>query len=155
TRDAGQATRPDQVVGVQVDRAAPPGRRGAAMRHARLVGNERGVTLALMAVVMFLALGMGALAIDYGMVKSAKAEAQRAMDAAALAGGSALIISDPAVDKTAVARARAKEFAAKHTVRGVLIDTTTGTGEVTVDVDLVNFTVKASWARSGMGLWFA
>jgi len=125
------------------------------MRHARLVRNERGVTLALMAIVMFLTLGMAALAIDYGMVKSAKAEAQRAMDSAALAGGSALLISDPAINKVDSATRRAKAFAAKHGVRGVVIDTTTGSGEVTVDVDLVNFNVKASWQRAGMGLWFA
>jgi Flp pilus assembly protein TadG len=118
----------------------------------RLVRNERGVTLALMAITMFLTLGMAALAIDYGMVKSAKAEAQRAMDAAALAGGSALLIADPAINKTRVAHDRAMEYAAKHGVRGTTIDTAT---EVTVDVDLPNFNVKASWARSGMGLWFA
>jgi Flp pilus assembly protein TadG len=122
------------------------------MRYPRLLRNERGVTLALMAVTIFLALGMAAIAIDYGMVKSAKAEAQRAMDSAALAGASALLISDPTVDKVDSATHRAKQFAAKHSVRNVPIDTAT---EVTVNVDLVNFTVKASWARSGMGLWFA
>ncbi len=65
---------------------------------------ERGVTLVLMALMLFLVMGMSALAVDYGMIKAAKAEAQRAMDSAALAGASAFIISDPMVDKSAVAR---------------------------------------------------
>jgi hypothetical protein len=105
-----------------------------------------------MAIIMFMTLGMAALAIDYGMVKSTKAEAQRAMDAAALAGGSALLISDPAVDKAKVAHDRAMEYARKHMVHGVMIDTAS---EVTVEPDLPNFNVKASWHRAGMGLWFA
>src|SRR5205809_7399093 len=94
--------------------------------------SERGVTLLIMAITIFLTLGMAALAIDYGMIKTAKAEAQRAMDAAALAGASAFQVSDPAVDKNALAIARAKEFAAKHTVRGVAIATNTVGGEAQV-----------------------
>src|SRR2546425_935116 len=42
--------------------------------------DERGVTLVLMVLVMALILGMAALTIDYGMVKSEKAEAQRTVD---------------------------------------------------------------------------
>ena len=61
-------------------RASTTGRRG-----------ERGVTLVLMAVMLFLALGMSAMVIDYGMIKAAEAEAQRAMDAAALAGASSFL----------------------------------------------------------------
>jgi Flp pilus assembly protein TadG len=127
------------------------------MKHARLVWNERGVTLALMAVSMFLTLGMAAIAIDYGMIKSAKAEAQRAMDSAALAGASAFLINDPTINKTTVAQDRAKEFARQHSVRSVLVDTTgaCGTAEVCVTVDLANEKVKADFARANIGLWFA
>ena len=124
------------------------------MRGLMVVRNERGVTLALMAVVVFLTLGMAALAIDYGMLKSAKAEAQRAMDAAALAGASALLIADPAVNKTDSAKSLALHFAAKHTVRNVGIDSTTETTRDSVTVDLVNNTVKVDWGRTGIGLWF-
>ena len=86
------------------------GSRKSALRE------ERGVTLVLMALMLFLALGMSALAIDYGMIKAAKAEAQRAMDAAALAGASAFLIPDPATDFSGIAEARAREFAKKHDV---------------------------------------
>src|SRR5882724_7242529 len=94
--------------------------------------NERGVTLVLMALMLFLALGMSALAIDYGMIKAAKAEAQRAMDAAALAGASAFLISDPAVDLVAEAELRARNFAKKHSVHRIPVTDP----EVAVAVDL-------------------
>ena len=70
--------------------------------------DERGVTLVLMALMVFLALGMSALVIDYGMIKATKAEAQRAMDAAALAGASAFLIADPDADFVGIAEARAR-----------------------------------------------
>jgi hypothetical protein len=94
---------------------------------------------------------MAAIAIDYGMIKSAKAEAQRAMDSAALAGASAYLISDPALSKPDSIQARAHRLANSHTVRNVAITN----AEVTVIADLANERVTASWARAGMGLWFA
>jgi Flp pilus assembly protein TadG len=118
-------------------------------RSARL--GERGVTLVVMALMLSLALGMSALAIDYGMIKSAKAEAQRAMDAAALAGASAFLITDPDADIVGIARQRAKEYAAKHTVHRVVVDTAT----VTVNVDPAADTVGASYNTPPIGLWFA
>ncbi len=127
------------------------------MRHASVLRSERGVTLALMAVTLFLTLAMAAIAIDYGMIKTTKAEAQRAMDAAALAGASAFLINDPTINKTTVAVDRAKEFASKHSVHSVLVDTTgaCGAAEVCVTVDLANEKVKADFARADIGLWFA
>jgi hypothetical protein len=112
---------------------------------------ERGVTLVLMALMMFLILGMSALVVDYGMIKAAKAEAQRAMDAAALAGASAFLVPDPATDYEALAIERAHEFGQKHTVRNVQITDP----EVTVTVDLAARTVKADWYRGNLPLWFA
>lgn len=128
------------------------------MQHPlKLLRSERGVTLALMAVTVFLMLGMAAIAIDYGMIKSAKAEAQRAMDAAALAGASAFLINDPLQNKTTIAVERAKEYARQHSVHAVLVDTlgACGVAEVCVTVDLANERVRADFARAGIGLWFA
>src|SRR6185437_12368443 len=82
---------------------------------------ERGVTLVMMALTLFLALSMSALAVDYGMIKAAKAEAQRAVDAAALAGASAFLIPDPTVDKEPEAISRARDYAKKHTVHSVQV----------------------------------
>jgi len=104
-----------------------------------------------MVLVMALVLGMAALTIDYGMVKSEKVEAQRAMDAAALAGASALIVSDPAFDKAQGARDRATQFAAAHTV-GL---TPVAADEIVIVPDLVKNTVAVSWRRDGIRMWFA
>jgi hypothetical protein len=113
--------------------------------------NERGVTLVIMALMLFLALGMSALTVDYGMIKSAKAEAQRAVDAAALAGASAFLISDPLVDKTSIAEERAREYANKHAVHTVPITDP----EIEVDVDLPNETVTVTYSGGDIPLWFA
>jgi Flp pilus assembly protein TadG len=112
---------------------------------------ERGVTLVLMALMVFLALGMSALAIDYGMVKSIKAEAQRAMDAAALAGASVYIISDPSLDHFQAAKDTAWKYAQLHTVGKVQVLK----DEVTPVPDLANNKITVSFARSGIKTWFA
>jgi hypothetical protein len=104
-----------------------------------------------MALMVFLALGMSALAIDYGMIKAAKAEAQRAMDAAALAGASAFLILDPASDFSGIAEARAREFAKKHDVHRVMVTDP----EVTINVDIPNKEVTASYQGGDIPLWFA
>jgi Flp pilus assembly protein TadG len=118
--------------------------------------NERGVTLVLMALMMFLILGMSALAVDYGMIKAAKAEAQRAMDAAALAGASAFLVTDPAADESAIALERAKDYAVRHTVHNVVVDTALPpSGNLTVIVELGPHKVTAIYTGHGIPLWFA
>ena len=61
--------------------------------------NERGVTLALVAVTIFSIIAMAALSIDVGTLYQASAEAQRSADAAALAGAQYIstsgLMSDP------------------------------------------------------------
>jgi Flp pilus assembly protein TadG len=121
-------------------------RRGMSKRRS-----ERGVTLVLMALMLFLVLGMSALTVDYGMVKATKAEAQRAMDAAALAGASAFLIADPTTNFDSVAEARAREYAKLHDVHRVTITDP----EVTVDVDEPNKEVTASYTSGNIPLWFA
>src|SRR4051812_39522065 len=60
------------------------------MRSRRwLVGNERGSTIVLMAVILFSMLALAGLAIDLASLRDARSEAQRAADAIALAGASA------------------------------------------------------------------
>jgi Flp pilus assembly protein TadG len=113
--------------------------------------DERGVTLVLMVLVMALVLGMAALTIDYGMVKSEKAEAQRAVDASALAGASSLIVANPAYDKAQGARDTASKYALLHNVglRPIVA------AEVTIVPDLVANTVQVTWQRPGIHTWFA
>ena len=54
---------------------------------------QRGVTIALVAVSMVVIIGMAALSIDVGLLYQAKADAQRAADAAALAAARLISIS--------------------------------------------------------------
>jgi hypothetical protein len=107
------------------------------------------------AVMILMFLSMAALAIDYGMVKTAKAEAQRAMDGAALAGASVFTEPSPTFPKSDSAKGRAKEVAAQHTVHRVAVDTITAHNLMQVQVDLVAQTVKASYTVPPMSLWFA
>jgi Flp pilus assembly protein TadG len=112
---------------------------------------RRGVTLVMMALMLFLILGMSALVVDYGMIKASKAEAQRAVDAAALAGASAFTIADPETDYVGLATERAHEFAHKHSVRTLpIVD-----GEDSVTINVAARTVKVDWYRSNLPLWFA
>jgi hypothetical protein len=126
-----------------------PGR-GHSNRAAR--NNERGVTLAMMALLMFLTLGTSAMVIDYGMLKATKAEAQRAVDAAALAGAAAFKdILDPAVNKADSAEVWARNYAKKHAVHTVAITDP----EITVAVDVAAQKVTVSYTSGEIPLWFA
>ncbi len=62
-------------------------------RGNRSAGRERGATLVLVAVSLVVLLSVSALAIDLGMLYVARNEAQRAADAAALAGAYTFITS--------------------------------------------------------------
>src|SRR5271155_738360 len=69
------------------------------IRRARKNGDrdtrsrQRGVTIALVAISMVVIIGMAALSIDVGSLYQAKAEAQRAADAGALAAARLISIS--------------------------------------------------------------
>ena len=132
----------------------PPERFSTQERVLRCPRLDRtGATLVVVAVLILMFLSMAALAIDYGMVKTAKAEAQRAMDAAALAGASAFLEPAPTFNRDSGARARAKEIAVKHSVHLIVVDTSVA--HMTVTTDLVARTVTASYTVPPISLWFA
>jgi hypothetical protein len=113
---------------------------------------ERGVTLALMALMLFLTFGTAAMVIDYGMLKASKAEAQRAVDAAALAGAAAFKdILDPTVDKVDSATIWAGDYAKKHEVHRVAITDP----EIDVQVDPAEQKVTVTYTSGDIPLWFA
>jgi len=88
-----------------------------------LVGNERGSTAVLMAVMLFAMLALAGLAIDLASLRDAHGEAQRAADATALAGASAFR-DFPWTDNATRDSAgnRALIIARKNTVRSDTID---------------------------------
>lgn len=121
------------------------------MRAFAARDHERGATLVLMAIALALSLGMAALAIDYGMIKAKRAEAQRAVDASALAGASVFLISDPVFNKSQGAVDTAMKYAVLHKVGLSDVDPT----EITVTPDVPNTTVKVDFMRTGIRTWFA
>ncbi len=62
-------------------------------KKIELRSNERGLTMALVAIMMATIISMAALSIDIGTLYEAKAEAQRAADAAALTAARVISIS--------------------------------------------------------------
>ena len=77
--------------------------------------DQRGAALVLVAVSLVVLISAAALAVDVGLLTTARTEAQRTADMAAHAGASALIYSPYS---EAAARSEAIAFAARNSVRG-------------------------------------
>ena len=82
----------------------------------RMVSNERGSVLALVALLLVVFLGLAALAIDFGLLYVARGEAQRAADAAAHAGAGYLMHNPNATE--AEIKAEAVRVGERNLVRG-------------------------------------
>ena len=104
----------------------------------------------MVAISMAALLGMLALAIDLGMGFTARSEAQRIADAAALAAGSAFLDFKPG-NAVTVAEARAYDYALRNSIRGQVVDSS----EVTVQVIQAERKVRVWIDRTGLGTWFA
>ena len=96
---------------------------------ANAARGERGATLVFVAVAMGALFGFLALAIDLGMLFVARNDAQRAADAAALAGASAFLEYQGAAG-VIPANQRAMEYALRNTFQNGPIDS----NEVTIEV---------------------
>lgn len=88
---------------------------------------DGGATLVFTALSAAVLLGATALAVDLGMLISARVQSQRAADTGALAGASELAVVS---GTEALARARAQEYANKHNVLTNAVDV----GDEDVDV---------------------
>jgi hypothetical protein len=88
----------------------------------RRVRNERGASIVIVAVSLFAMLGMAALAIDMGMLLKVRSDAQRAADAAALAGAAEFLNGDPVVMREEAAES-AWTYAGRNYVGWNVIDT--------------------------------
>lgn len=114
--------------------------------------DERGVSLAVIALTMTMLLSALAFSVDLGLLYLARAEAQRAADAAALAGASAFLRYAPGSPAAVpVAKERAVRYATLNYVRnepGEVIDTT-------VQVLNPGGSVSVTLRREAVPLWFA
>jgi Flp pilus assembly protein TadG len=105
-------------------------------KQFKAAANERGATIALVAVSMVALLGFAALAVDVGHLLNTRTESQRVADAAALAGAGYLLV-DP--DDSVGAVNEAIAFAARNSVNGAAVSLQAGD----VDVDLDSMIVTA------------
>ena len=113
-------------------RRTPPHRRG---------GKRRGMTLVYVAGGIVLFLGAAALAVDMGHLYSRKAQAQRAADAAALAGAYALSTNAGKSDAIDLATAKAREYAALPT-NGKYVNGTADGTKVLVTTPYNNYSTQ-------------
>jgi len=118
-----------------------------AGRSVRLVGDERGFSLIMVAVSLVAFLGASMLAIDVGQLMTARTQAQNAADAGALAGATALNFnsytdhssSGPAVSSAIDAAQANLVISGRPSITPA--DVTFPTDPVTGDSDLVQVTV--------------
>lgn len=120
------------------------------IRFRTRLRDRQGSALVLLVVAMLGILSMMALAVDMGMLRTAHGEAQRAADAAALAGASAFMEMD--LDAAAIAAPdRARDFATRNTLRGQPF----AADEVVVDVFKDARTVRVKVRKPAVPTWFA
>jgi Flp pilus assembly protein TadG len=134
------------------------------LRH---IENERGSSLIFFAAMLMVLFGFFALAVDVGMMLTTRSEAQRAADAAALAGASAYL--DYSIDSAPTqardnAWSRAIDYAALNSVGGRALSTGATdepdgnyfrTENVTVQADLPNDIVRVWVEPGGYSTFFA
>jgi Flp pilus assembly protein TadG len=115
------------------------------------IGNEQGATIVMVAVSLAALLAAAAIAIDLGMLLDTRGESQRATDAAALAGASALLDYDAPEDEAKV-QLRAREYASLNTMRGSAIQ---DAEIVDVELDRTQALVRVTVQRPAVETWFA
>lgn len=117
------------------------------LRFRARLADETGASLVLTLIALMGLLGAAALAVDVGVLVTARSDAQRAADAAALAGASALLDDEPPSE----AEARAIDLAGQNAIFGGPIEP----DEVEVEVDVARGTVRAVIRRPEIATYFA
>jgi Flp pilus assembly protein TadG len=106
-------------------------------------GNERGVTLVMVALFIVVLFAMAALAIDLGVLYTARTSAQHAADAAALAA--AYTFLDPTASEPTAAQNAAISVAAANSIMGQPVAISASN----VNVDTSNRRVTVTVSRLG------
>jgi hypothetical protein len=103
---------------------------------------ESGYVLVVVGSLLFVLVGFTALAVDVGMLLSARTQSQRAADAAALAGAFTFVLSPQG--QPAIAEQHAIQAATSNTVLGQTVEA----GDVTVSVDVPHQRVTVNIQRT-------
>lgn len=115
--------------------------------------DERGTSVVLVAVALTALMSMVALAVDVGMLLTARSEAQRAADAAALAGAGSLIVQP---NDGARARQIAIEYGGLNQVQSQDVEVLPEDVLVDLAQQRVTVTVRRADDRGNpIGTWFA
>ncbi len=114
---------------------------------------ERGMTVAMLAVFIVGLFGMAALAIDLGILYTARTSAQHAADAAALAGAATFVFNPTATQPDAAQEAAVATAGANY-VLGKQVTITTADVNVDIPARLVTVTVPLT-GGSGIATYFA
>jgi len=122
-------------------------------RIKQLARDEDGATIALIALSMATLVGLAALAVDVGMLMSARTEAQRTADSAAMAGAG-ILITQPG--NSTLAEQTAINFAGQNNVNGQAAVVQSQDVDVDLPNGLVRVRVHRSTARGNpVGTFFA
>lgn len=129
-------------------------RRFGSIRDApRPLRNERGSTLVLVAAAMLMLCSAVALAVDVGMLLTARTEAQRAADAAALAGAGSMILYPGEEDR---ARETAIEFGGRNDIQGDAVAVLAEDVEIDLAAGYIRVTARRLAERGNpVATWFA
>jgi hypothetical protein len=112
--------------------------------------DQQGGVAVMVAISMTALMAVLALGIDYGALLDARSEAQRAADAAALAGASAFLEYEAGAARSEAIR-RATDYATLNDIR----DEPIRPEDVSVWVNTDSATVRTAVRREGIGTWFA
>jgi Flp pilus assembly protein TadG len=126
---------------------------GRSRTGHQMLRNRPGAVLPIVAICVVMLVGCAAVAIDIGMLLDSRSEAQRAADAAALAGASALLEYRTSTSslKQDSARARAESLATQNSVlRGPI-----SVGEVSVAFLQNDQRIAATVTRGNIAPLFA
>jgi hypothetical protein len=130
--------------------------------------NRDGATSVVVAICLVALISMAAIAVDLGMLYTARSEAQRVADASAHAGAAEFFRREDAWSSMDDALEAAVQFAEDNTIRGVPVNTTATTGrtwaggvlsfgfdEGLIEVFPADMRVRATLTRTGIATWFA
>src|SRR3954470_6457421 len=123
--------------------------------RARRRHSERGMTIAMVALCIVVLFAMAALAVDLGVLFTARTSAQHAADAAALAGAFTFV-APPNAPQPSSAQNAAVATAAANKILGTSVAITTGNVVVDTTTRRVTVTVpRTSAGGNAIGTFFA
>jgi Flp pilus assembly protein TadG len=122
--------------------------------RSKIAAGQRGLTVPMLALFIVILLTFAALAVDLGVLYSARTGAQAAADAAALAGAFTFVTQPNAADKVQTAKDAAITVASQSSILGQAVSITAANIVVDPSKNRVSVTVPRTGAN-GITTYFA